>query len=929
MKIAKKIIIGLSITILAIFLVLLVSPVLFKGKILEMAKKELNNMLTAKVDFADLKLSFIRNFPNAYIALIDLSVEGMGDFEGETIAAFDRLSLTVDLLSVIKMQNIEVKSVLLDQPLVFAHVLEDGRANWDIMKPAGEAAEIPTVDIQSEGATATPQLKIALNKLEIRNAGIGYTDDSSKMDAVVDKLNLFLKGDMTLDNADLNLKLDAEGINFRMDGIRLLNNAKLGLASDIAADIKNMIFTLKDNQLNLNEIILKFAGSAALAGDDINLDLAFATERTDFKSLLSMIPAVYMKDFESITTTGSLSLNGYIKGTFNDTRMPNVGINLLVNNAMFKYPDLPRSVDNINIDAKVFYDGAIFDNTTIDVEKLSFTMAGNPFNAELHVKTPESDMDLAAKFAGIIDINSISDIVPVDNITLNGLLECDLALAGRLSAIEKEQYEDFNAEGMILLSNFDFISPDLPQAVKINNANLYFTPRRVNLVNLNAVLGSTDAVINGSLENFIPFALKGETVRGNLNLRSENIDLNELMSGDAEESSNEPSESAPLSVIEVPKNIDLSIDIIIRKIVFDKLNITNTGGRVLVKDGKAQMQNLVMNLLQGSMTLNGEYNTEDIEIPSISFGMDIRQFDISSALSSFSILEKILPNPQNYTGRVSANLTLSSILGEDLNPVLDTVVSKGRLQTQNVKIENSKIFGTMADLIKNESWRTPSPGNLNIGYEIKDGRLIIEPVLMNISQARFELSGDQGLDMSLNYRVGVGVPVSTIGSAATNILSKIPGGSNVREIRVSGLVTGTADSPNVNLDVADMAGTVVEAVKEQVMEKVEEVKEQIREGIDEQINNIMAEAERQVQNIRNTASQSAARLRNEANNAAAKLEKEAEGKSAIQQRLTQAAADKVRSEGEDAAAKVEREAEVQANAILDAARKRADGLRNG
>jgi hypothetical protein len=97
-------------------------------------------------------------------------------------------------------------------------------------------------------------------------------------------------------------------------------------------------------------------------------------------------------------------------------------------------------VDNINIAAKVFYDGVVFDRTTVDVDKFHFEMAGNPFDAELHVKTPDSDMQIGARFAGKIDFTSLSDIVPMDSVTLKGLLECDLTLAGRMSTLEKEQY---------------------------------------------------------------------------------------------------------------------------------------------------------------------------------------------------------------------------------------------------------------------------------------------------------------------------------------------------------------------------------------------------------------------------------------------------------------------------------------------------------
>jgi len=908
------------ITLLVIFLILLVTPFLFKGKILEFAKKELNSMLTAEVDFSDLKLSFIRNFPNAYVALEDLTVVGTGEFKGDTLVAFKKFSVTVDIKSVIKMENIQVKSVLLDRAKLYAHVLENGNVNWDIMKPDEETPETPE-------DTSSFAFRVALKKFEIRNTNVTYRDDEGKMLATLKDLNYNLKGDMTQDNADLNMNLDIAEVDFWMDGIRYLKKAHAGFVSEIAADLKNMGFTFKDNRFNLNEIILKFTGTVKMPKDDIDVDITFASEKTDFKSLLSLIPAIYMQDFETVKTTGSLALNGDVKGTYNEKQMPCANLNMTVDNAMFKYPDLPKSVDNINIAAKVFYDGVVFDRTTVDVDKFHFDMAGNPFDAELHVKTPDSDMQIAAKFAGKIDFNSVADIVPLDDVTLKGLLECDLALAGRMSTLEKEQYEDFKADGMLKLSDFDYKDPDFPQGVKIASTQLNFTPKIVNLVNFDAVIGRTDIAMNGTLENFIPFVFKDETVRGKLSLKSNTIDLNEFMT-DTDEAA--PVDTVPLTVIEVPKNIDFAMNANIGKILFDKLTITNTVGALLVKDGKVRMQNLAMNLLEGSMILNGEYNTQDIKVPSIDFGMDIKQFDITSALSSFSMLEKILPEPQNYVGKMSANLTLYSILDEHLDPVLNTVASKGRLQTQNLEIHNSKLFGTMADLLKNESWRTPAPGNLDIKYEIKDGRLSVEPINMNISQAKLELTGDQGLDMTLNYKVNVAVPTSSVGAA--DLLGKIPGGASIKEIKVTGLVGGTATKPEVKLSVTDMAGTVVDAVKEQVTEvvtqKVEEVKEQVKEEVSKQVDKLMEEASKQAEDIRSAAKQTADKLRSEANANADKLEKDAEGKNALQKTAAKTAADKLRKDGEASAVKVEQEGEKKANDVMDAAQKKADEIKS-
>ncbi|WP_461255090.1 hypothetical protein [Treponema sp. R80B11-R83G3] len=929
MKIVKKILIIVSITVVAIFLILLVTPILFKGKILNIAKTELNKMLEAQVDFSDLKLSFIRNFPNAYVALENLTVTGKGEFDGETLVAFKVFSVTVDTMSVIKMSNIRVKSILLDHPQINAHIAESGNANWNIMKPSNEekkpAEEAPSAEVPADKAPAeksAPEkaspLKVALNKFEIRNAKLSFQDDKNKMKATVDDLDFTLQGDMSLDNVDLKMKLDITDINFLMDNIHMLTNAHVGFVSEVGADLKNMTFTLKDNKFNLNEIILKFAGSVQMPGDII-VDMTFATETIDFKNVLRLVPSVFMKGFESIKTTGSFALSGNIKGTYNDKQMPNAGINFSIDNAMFKYPDLPKSVDNINIKLNAFYDGAVLDNTTLDLNKLHFELAGNPFDAELHVKTPKSDLQATAKFLGKVDFNSLIDIVPLDNITLKGLLECDFSLAGRMSTIEKKQYEDFDAKGMVKLSGIDFKSPDFPQAIKINSLQLNLSPRRVDLADFNAVVGKTDIALNGTLENFIPYVFKGSTVSGNLNLKSNNIDLNEFMGGDKEpdeKPAEKKEDSSPMNVIEVPKNIDFAMKINIGNLLFDKLKITNTIGSILVKDGKVQMQNLGMNLLDGSMNLTGEYNTQNVKVPSVNFGMNIKQFDVKSAISSFEILEKILPQPQNYDGKVSANLTLSSILDEHLSPVMNSIASKGQLQTHNLKIQNSELFGTMANLLKNESWRTPTLNNINVKYEIKDGQLTIDPIRMNIAQTALEITGSQSLDMSLNYKISATVPASVVGSGATDILSKIPGGVKINEFKLTGLIGGTAAKPVVTLGVADMATSVVGAVKEQ-----------LKGEVDKQINAIMAEAEKQAQTLRNAAKQAADKVRKEANNAADKLE--ASANDPIKKVAAQVAAKKLREEGNDKAKKIEQDAEKQIKTLMDAAKKKADDLKKG
>jgi len=922
----KKFIIIAIIVILAIFIILLVSPFLFKGKLMELAKTELNKSLNAQVDFKDLKLSFIRNFPNAYVALDGLSVVGKGDFAGETLVAFDRLSVTVDIKSVFKMDNIQIKAILLDHPVINAHILADKRVNWDIVKISDKET---TPEPAKESTTKT--FNVTLKRFEIKDAQLTYQDDSSKTKVVINNLNYLLRGDMAKEKVDLNMNLGVQGLDLWLKGIRMANQADVGFVSEIDADMANMKFVLKDNQFTINHVSLKFAGSVGLQGDDTNLDIVFETEKTDFKSLLSLVPAVYMADFHTVQTAGNLTLKGEVKGTLNETQTPTVDLQLAVADAMFKYPSLPKQVDKIAIALNVHYDGEVFDRTTVDLNTFKFEMAGNPFSAEVHARTPESDLHAQAKLNGKIDLDSLTDIVPLGDTKLKGLLETNLSIDGKLSSLEARRYDDFTAAGMIKLGGFDYESPDFPQGVKITTTQLDFTPRRVELTTFIASSGSSDISMNGTLDNFIAYAFRGDTLKGNLTLRSIKLDLNEFMGEKTDEP--KPEETAsPMSVIEVPKNIDFNMNINIGKVLFDDLDIDNITGNLNLKEGAVHMQNVAMRLLEGSMTLNGEYNTVDMTKPFINFAVNARQLDIPTTLQTFDMLSTFIAEPNNYTGKVTANITLHTLLDVTMSPIMESLDSKGVLQTQGIQIHNSELFATLATVTKNERWRTPSPNNMEIHYEIREGRLwLVRPIVMTIPPAKIEITGDQGIDMTLNYKVDASMPVSAVGSEATDVLSRIPGGSGVTEVKLIGRIAGTVKKPEVSLSVGDMTSSITEAVKDKVeqviTEKVDEAQQRLEGEINRQIVLIMQEAEEQANRVRATAKTAADRVRSEANSSADRLISEAANKGMLAKQAAKTAADKVRHEGEAAAKKIEQEGEQQAQNIIDAAKKRCDDLK--
>ncbi len=929
----KKFLKILLIIILVLLAILIVTPVLFKGKIMEIAKEQINKNVNAKVEFDDLGLSFIKNFPNASISLKKLSVAGVEKFEDDTLLKLNYFNIKVDIISAIKMENIKVKGIVLDKPEINARKLEDGSVNWNIMKEAEEIEE-EVVDTAAPEFTAT----IALKKFEIRDAGISYTDDSSNMEASLDNFDFLLKGDLSQDFTTLSIVSSTEMVNLLMEEIRYVKNASLNININLDADLENSIYILKENEVALNDLSLGFDGSVRMPNEeDIEVDMKFKTNKIDFKSLLSLVPAIYMKDFQDVQTTGKLKLDGYVKGIYNNKGMPDVGLDLLVENAMFKYPDLPKSADNIQIDIDLFFDGVQNDNTKVDINKFHVKLGDNPVDLVMNIKTPVSDLHVNGRLSASIDFASLADVIPMEDVSLTGIVKANLDMMGYMSYIENEEYEKFKADGNINISRFEFTSPDLPAAIKIIESSLSFSPEFVKVSSFSALIGQSDMQFQGKLENFIPYMFKDETVGGRFTFTAGLLNLNEFMTGEEEPETEVVEDTVPLSVIEVPANIDFRLVSKIDKIIYDKLEIDNTYGIISIRDGKVMLENLSMELLQGSMKLNGEYNTQDITAPVVDFGITASGIDIPSAFNAFDVVAELAPVAKNATGKINLDMTYNSLLDEQMSPVLNSIAGKGSFSSQQIGISNSGIFSKIGKELKTDKFNNLALEDVEVDFEIRDGRVYIDPFETKMKTTTFVIGGDQGIDKTMNYTMNINVPRKELGSGANQAINNLYASAASKGINLSqsenmnlGVsVGGTFTDPKISLDLKDnvtrTTKEIKEAVKETVKKEIDTKKEEVKAKANEQAQKILAEAEETAAKIRAEAKKTANSVRWEANDKADKLVKEA--KNPIAKKAAEVTAKKMREEGEQKAQKIEKEADEKAEKVLQEAREKADKLK--
>ena len=779
--------------IIVLVLLLTLLPYLFKDQIMDRVKVEMDKAVDAKIEIADVSLSMFKNFPKLFVEIQGISVVGKGEFANDTLAYVGSLYTAVDLGSAISGEQLNVGAIVLAKTKINALVLESGKANWDISKSTTEEEVV-------EENTEASDFKIIFEEVRVEDFKLEYHDATLKANLVLADLDLNLNGDFSAKETNLNVNSTATGITFDYEGIKYLNNANLGLEAALGADLENMVFNFKENKLTLNDLEFGMVGSFAMLKDAYNMDLKLDAKKTDFKSLLSMIPEAFMKDVKGLETSGKLVLNAFVKGEYREDHMPAFGAKLKVADANIKYPDLPETINNIQIDAEVNHPGGDLDALVTDVNAFHLEVANNPIDAEIHIKTPMSDPEISGLCKGVIDFAKIRHAIPMDSIKIAGIVTSDISFKGRLSAIEKEEYEKFMAKGDLKLKNFEFTTPDFPQGIRIVSSVLSFTPQFIKLNSFDSRIGRSDVQLKGRLENYIPYALKGKTLKGNFNMNSRNFDLNEFMT--EEEATAAKTDTIPMSVVPVPADLDIKFVANMQKIKFDKMLIEDVKGLIVVKNSVAKLTNLSMNMLKGQMTMNGSYSTKDVKKPNFDFGLDVNEFDIKSTYQSLSMVKNMIPMALNCEGKVSSDLKIKAQLNEEMNPVLNTLNGKGSFHSRGIIIKDSKAFVALSKALKNDSYKRISVSKFDMDFVITNGNIIVKPFNTKIAGHQATIYGTQSVDGKLDFTMDMKLPKEELGGDVTKFLDKIPGNKNIQKLDVSVKITGTTDDPKVKLDLS-------------------------------------------------------------------------------------------------------------------------------
>lgn len=798
----KKILTILSACTGIFFLILFTLPFFFRGKITTLIEKQVATYLDARPDIGKMELSMLKNFPFLQVKIKDVVLHGRGEFAKDTVILLPSLTASINVLSLVKGREVNIRQIHLKDARLYATVSADGNNSWNVL--------FPKESLQKEEKTKTTSVprkdrekQLLFHDLCIENLTFHYTNLLSSTEILIPKIDFQLNGNLNAMQTTLQVRFLAQDAFYRQQNTVWFSQWDLQWEAVLDAQLDECSFRIEKNKLKINDLELSPKGEATFGGKHTWFDLSLSTPVSPLKYLLDLVPRKYKDRIEELQTDGHFQLTANCKGEYSASHFPAFDLKFIIEKGRLQHIGNSESIQQIDMSLNIVHPGGTTDSTTINLSRLSFNTGNQPFGITLQISDLQDPL-LKGSAKGTLDLAILSKVCPIPNHTLEGRATTDLHFSGRFRQLEQKNYENFATQGEIRLKDIVYADPTLPKGFRIPDGQLRITPARVTLEHLRVRTDSSDFLLKGYISDYFPYFFKGGTLKGNFNLFSERLQLNYLRqvvpapqdttSGSKKTISNNP--------LLVPRNLKLQLITDLRNVTAGDLYIRKLKGQIILSYPAITLKDLQMELLGGNMLINGKYYTEKYKFPHLDTHIQTSGLDLQEVSKAFPLVRNTLPLATNCEGKISSSFRLSSDLGMDMKIRANTLNGEGNIASDGLVIHENPSLEKLAEFLQNEELNRLAISTLKINFKIENGNITISPFTTKLAGNPVTMYGRQTVSGKLDYTISLNVDRKYFGKDITNLLQAIPGSANIQNLDIDARITGDLNRPEIKTDLS-------------------------------------------------------------------------------------------------------------------------------
>jgi AsmA protein len=415
--IAGKFLKGLKITIITIvglLILILFLPEIFPGYVSRKIKEIANENIEGELQFNKARFSFLKHFPALTLSVLDFSLTGKGQFEGDTLLAGRELAFGVNIFTIFK-ERISLNQFFLENGHINILVDSLGNGNYDIAKSGTDTVKM--ADSSSGGAN------LRIERIRITNSRLVYNDQSLPMLLILDTLNYDGRGNLSLDIVDLESTIQANGISFRYDGEQYAVNKRLKADLVTRINTENLELSFTRNDLMVNELPMDFTGFIRFPESGYDIDLRFKADKTNLRNVITVLPPIYLDWLTKTEVKGMATIFLDFFGSYRAEtgKSPSLYFGLDINEGYVRHAQAPLPLSEMGMIFRFAIPSMDYDSFSLNLDTLHLKVGKGFLRSRLHManlNTPHVKSDLQAN----ADLGQLMQAIGYKEYQLQGTL---------------------------------------------------------------------------------------------------------------------------------------------------------------------------------------------------------------------------------------------------------------------------------------------------------------------------------------------------------------------------------------------------------------------------------------------------------------------------------------------------------------------------
>jgi hypothetical protein len=464
-------------------------------------------------------------------------------------------------------------------------------------------------------------------------------------------------------------------------------------------------------------------------------------------------------------------------------------------------------------------------DTYVNLDKLSFRIDQDVFDAKANIRNISTNALVDAALKGTINLANLSKAYPIKlDKPLTGILKANVTTKFDMASVEKSQYQNINNAGTIGVTGFNYADAN-GKNMAISSALVQFNPSQVHLKQFNAKTGKSDLSVTGVLENFYGFMFRKQELKGNFNLTSNQLAVDDFMSTSpaptAAATTTKTKKSEPLKI---PAFLNCSLTAKANTVLYDNLTLKAVSGKMIIKDEKVTLENVKTSIFGGTIGASGSVSTK-AKTPVFDMNLNLNQVDIQQSFTQLDMLKKIAPIAGIVNGKINTTIKLNGNLdATEMTPDLKTLTGDlvGQLLSTTINANNSTLLKALSSNLKFIDLNKMNLNDIKTALTFKDGRVNVKPFDIKYQDIKAVVGGTHGFDQSMDYNIKFNVPAKYLGKEANAYISKMSpaDAAKFENIPVTALMTGTFSNPKISSDMKTVLTNLTMQLAKQQSDKL-------------------------------------------------------------------------------------------------------------